>query len=170
MPGSAKTNEIPGSRVPECQYIRSYFLRIHVLHAIPRVKGTRCIGTLVPLTWEIAMQRLVFGVRECNQPPGSSPGAHMHACAFAALDGIVVVVFINSKGKINIFCLKVLNLKGKTQFLSNYFLRVAKVPAKINDAKGNPSPRARFTRKSIIRAYHAHSWCALHRSSTEGAI
>ena len=64
----------------------------------------------------------------------------MHACAFAALDGIVVVVFINSKGKINIFCLKVLNLKGKTQFLSNYFLRVAKVPAKINDAKGNPSP------------------------------
>ena len=72
--------------------------------------------------------------------PGNSPNSRWPCRDASALDGIVVVVFINSKGKINIFCLKVLNLKGKTQFLSNYFLRVAKVPAKINDAKGNPSP------------------------------
>ena len=76
--------------------------------------------------------------------PGNSPNSRWPCRDASALDGIVVVVFINSKGKINIFCLKVLNLKGKTQFLSNYFLRVAKVPAKINDAKGNPSLGSRF--------------------------
>ena len=83
-----------------------------------------------------------FGRTITHRNPGNSPNSRWPCRDASALDGIVVVVFINSKGKINIFCLKVLNLKGKTQFLSNYFLRVAKVPAKINDAKGNPSPCA----------------------------
>ena len=79
-----------------------------------------------------------FGRTITHRNPGNSPNSRWPCRDASALDGIVVVVFINSKGKINIFCLKVLNLKGKTQFLSNYFLRVAKVPA-IIIAKGNAS-------------------------------
>ena len=86
--------------------------------------------------------------------PGNSPNSRWPCRDASALDGIVVVVFINSKGKINIFCLKVLNLKGKTQFLSNYFLRVAKVPAKINDAKGNPSLALRIQLLEVTCARH----------------